>query len=320
MRRALGLLVIVFVVILGMLVYSYDNSNEFVSESIPVYQVELVEEYTEEDVQLEGEDDYSDVGLIVDNLEDVEEEDIDEQESYDYWMDIEQDSEEEEDEVIEEEEELVEDDYESSEETSDDDELIVDDEPVEDNVEDFSSYSEGCMSGGDTFGIWEVVFAGYGCVEVVDEVLTMEPAKAEDGETHAALVVGDSFEGSLEVDVRTVEQLKDTSEYWETAWVAWNYEDNEHFYYFILKENGYELGKRDPAYEGNQRFLVTGNEITLDIGEWNNFRIEQDGGYIEVYVDGVKILYFLDEETPYTSGKVGFYTEDALVEFDNVNV
>ncbi len=285
MRKVLGLLIIVLVLVLALLVFSYDASEEFVSEEIYVYQPDLdLDEIDDVDYV-----DYSGVGEIVEPEVEEEEEDDNDQDS-----------------IV-----LVEVEY--------DDEEVVEEEDYN-TYEDFSSYDATLMSGGDTFGIWEVVFAGGGYVQVVDEVLTMYPKNDETGDVHSALVVGDSFEGYFSTDFRTIEQLEDPIEYWHTNWLVWNYEDNDHFYYFILKENGYELGKRDPDYDGGQRFLVTGHEITLDIGEWNNFEVFQEDNFMEIYVDGVKVCEFLDEETPYTSGKVGFYTEDALVEIDNVIV
>ena len=43
---------------------------------------------------------------------------------------------------------------------------------------------------------------------------------------------------------------------WEVGWLLWRYTDNDHFYSFIVKPNGFELGKQDPAYPGRQRFLA----------------------------------------------------------------
>ena len=45
---------------------------------------------------------------------------------------------------------------------------------------------------------------------------------------------------------------------WEVAWLLWHYTDDQHFYSIVLKPNGWELGKEDPAYPGAQRFLATG--------------------------------------------------------------
>src|SRR5207302_4803396 len=109
-------------------------------------------------------------------------------------------------------------------------------------------------------------------------------------ETHSSLVVGPSFSNPLTflVSAKTVAQLRQGSDpnYWEIAWVIWHYQDNNHFYYFIAKPNGWELGKEDPAYSGSQRFLETGSSPAFPIGSWRNIKIvETVQNTITVYVD-----------------------------------
>lgn len=149
-------------------------------------------------------------------------------------------------------------------------------------------------------------------------------ASTDPGETHAALVVSrESFSGqySFAAAVQTSDQLRETTPAnpWETAWLVWGYQDNQHFYYFTLKTNGWELGKVDPAYPGAQRFLATGDSQKLEIGAWHDFQIEVNGASFTVKIDGTVITTFTDQQGPlYTSGKIGFYTEDAEIRVDNV--
>jgi len=49
-------------------------------------------------------------------------------------------------------------------------------------------------------------------------------------------------------------------------------------------------------------------------------RVVQTGSTIQVYVNNLLITTFTDVESPYTSGRVGLYTEDAESYFDNVSV
>lgn len=150
------------------------------------------------------------------------------------------------------------------------------------------------------------------------QVLILEPkAAARSEDTHAALVVsrGSFLNVLFGGEVMTITQLRTGSpaNEWETAWVVFAYTDNDHFYYLALKTNGWELGKRDPAYVEGQRFLATGPEHASTPGQVAHFEIVQDGGTITVRIDGEPVTTFTDEERPYLSGKIGFYTEDAKV-------
>jgi len=123
----------------------------------------------------------------------------------------------------------------------------------------------------------------------------------------------------MTTSVETLEQLRvGTANPWETAWLVWNYADNDHFYYFAMKPNGWELGKRDPDYAGGQRFLATSTDVTFEVGKWNRFEITQDGNRIAISVDGVELVRFQDLERPYLGGRIGLYTEDARVMLDDV--
>jgi hypothetical protein len=158
---------------------------------------------------------------------------------------------------------------------------------------------------------------------LTNNVLVLEPmASTRASETHAALVLSarsfsDVAFGAI---YRTIAQLRTGSRpnSWETAWAVFGYADNAHFYYVAFKTNGWELGKADPAYPGAQRFLATGDVPTSAIGTDHSFDIKQNGATITVHLDGNHLTTFTDDERPYLSGKVGFYTEDAKVAFDNV--
>mgnify|MGYP000185415742 CR=1 FL=1 len=196
-------------------------------------------------------------------------------------------------------------------------------------AEDFGSFPIGeVWEEGAVLGGWLNEFDGYGSVAVreVDgsPALTAVPARADDpGMTHAALIrttaeFGDTLD--LQVRATTLAQVRTGSDPnpWETAWVAWSYTDAEHFYYVALKTNGWELGKRDPAYPGGQRFLADGRDVTFPVGTAAEVEILQDGAEMTVIVDGVALTTFEDTERPYLAGAVGLYTEDAAVAFDDV--
>jgi len=196
--------------------------------------------------------------------------------------------------------------------------------------ESFSGYiADTCFSDGTSFGPWTVVFAGFGCVKVesdgVNSWLHAVPKAPKGGNTHSALTVGPEFSDAITygVNINTVGQTRTKMKprSWEVGWVVWNYTDNDHFYYFIPKTNGWELGKRDPAYTGGQRFLSTGTSPTFPIGQSYSVRITQNAtNTMSASVNGQLLTTFTDTERPYTSGKIGLYTEDAHVHFDDIFV
>jgi hypothetical protein len=153
-------------------------------------------------------------------------------------------------------------------------------------------------------------------------VLVLSPrASTRPGETHAALALSNtSFAGDLTFRgrVKTVRQLRSGSppNPWECAWIVWNYQADR-FYYVAIKSNGWEIGKHDRAYRGNQRFLRTG-EAYYAIGEWHDFEITQRQNEISVRIDDIDVASFVDLVRPYTSGKFGFYTEDAEIQIGDI--
>jgi hypothetical protein len=197
-------------------------------------------------------------------------------------------------------------------------------------IETFSAFPlERCFQDGERVGSWLFAFNGFGCVAAVsvngNTLLAERPAEStSEYETHAALAVGPSASGdvSVQASLITTRQLRlgTAPNAWEVAWLLWHFADNTHFYYFIPKPNGWELGKADPAYPGAQRFLATGTWPVFPVGTWNRVSITQVGQTIDVSVNGELLTRFTDRERTYTSGRVGLYTEDAESYFDDVSV
>ncbi|MBV8636500.1 MAG: hypothetical protein JO322_00305 [Candidatus Eremiobacteraeota bacterium] len=177
-------------------------------------------------------------------------------------------------------------------------------------------------------GNWLARFSGYGRISVVSDPLfgnalelAPKPAGAS-SETHAALVTTlDSFEDfDATVQMNTLRQSKSSPGPGDVGWFLWRYSDNQHFYYFSLKPNGWELGKEDPGYKRSQRFLSSGTEPHLVLGTPNVVRVVQRSATIWVYVDGQSVTQFSDLERPYFLGSLGLYCEDSIVRFGSVNV
>ena len=182
-----------------------------------------------------------------------------------------------------------------------------------------------CVNDGGSLGDWTSVFAGYGCnsVEVFDGVMCLHispEAQSDPDLTKSGLIVGPEKNGDLSFTCRvfTAKQLRTGSEpnFWEVGWVVWNYTSAENFYYFILKPNGWELGKRDPNYDGGQRFLQTGSNPFFPIQTWYEVEVSQSDATIFVSVDGDALIRFTDDEDPYLFGQIGVYSEDAKAYFD----
>jgi hypothetical protein len=197
----------------------------------------------------------------------------------------------------------------------------------------FDSYPLGTWAEGSTHGNWTVNFNGGGTVKILNpggpegRVLDQQPADVDvTGQpTHASLVTStQSFGSSIDATfrVKTLAQLRNVNPNpWEVAWVVTDFTDNDHFYYFTCKPNGVELGKRDPAYPGGQRFLYTAASPTCQVGNsWQNLRVVRSGNVIKAYRGTTLVTSFTDNETPYTGGKVGLYNEDARTQVASVTV
>lgn len=172
---------------------------------------------------------------------------------------------------------------------------------------------------------WTLVFAGHGSATAEDGSVVLEPQKAQSADTtHGGLVVtseGHPNDTTFTVTVHTEQQLRDGAPNpWEVGWVLWNYQDNEHFYAVALKPGGWEISKQDPAYRGNQRFLLTGTEPVFPIGSDYQVTVTQSGATMTVAVDGTQLGTVTDTERPYTEGAIGLYTEDARVRFSGLSV
>lgn len=188
----------------------------------------------------------------------------------------------------------------------------------------------GCASGaaGTPHGGWHVAYTGYGSVRAAsqggDPGFALTPARPESAAaTHAALVLSarNWRDFTLVVRLRTTSQLrKPRPNSWEVGWLLWHYTGEHHFYYLILKPDGFELGKEDPAYPGGQRFLVTSTQPSFPVGRTYVVRIGQRANVMSVTVGGRSLVRYADPNDPYRSGLVGLYTEDATASYQIVSL
>ena len=168
---------------------------------------------------------------------------------------------------------------------------------------------------------------------IPDRLLRMQPlASTQPGETHAVLAVSHGSFGAggtpytFRGELRTVRQLRTPApNAWEVAWIVWNYADNDHLYYVVLKPNGWEIGKRDPRYavpgvNDGQKIIATGESLKLQVGRWYRFEVKVAGAQAQILVDGVPVAQFRDTDSaPLLGGRVGLYGEDALCEWRAVS-
>lgn len=194
------------------------------------------------------------------------------------------------------------------------------------------------LADGDTSpnGKWYCDYAGLGCVRtIITSTATRQHAMQEkpmvstsSEETHACLVTSTSKYSDLELRVRmrTRKQLRTGSKPnpWECAWLMWRYIDQWHHYYFILKPNGIEIGKKDNDKQAEEQiFLYTASSPKLTLDSWSNIKIRQIDDRIRVWRGSSLIADFVDStmsETLAKAGAAGLYCEDALVQFDNVYI
>jgi hypothetical protein len=138
-------------------------------------------------------------------------------------------------------------------------------------------------------------------------------------ETHSALITTKRTwsDQTFTVNASTLAQLRVGSlpNPWEVAWLMFRFQDLQNYYYFILKPNGIELGKKQGS--DAQIFLVTADTPALSLGQPAILQVKTLGPRIRVSVNGVQVIDFTDPN-PLRSGSIGLYEEDSQVRFDSL--
>jgi hypothetical protein len=187
-------------------------------------------------------------------------------------------------------------------------------------------------------GKWTTAYTGFGQVGVKAEsggnniLYEFPKISTQSGETHSSLILStQKFSNSIiELDMRTGKQLRQNSppNTWEAGWIMWRFADDFHHYFFVLKTNGIEFGKKDNNCNcEKQVFLNTGTNPKLVLNQWAHIKISSTGKHTTIWVntgsDNVKVVDMDDPSynSPQMSGGViGLYSEDASVAFDNVKI
>ncbi|HKT35539.1 MAG TPA: hypothetical protein VJR03_11965 [Nitrospira sp.] len=101
---------------------------------------------------------------------------------------------------------------------------------------------------------------------------------------------------------------------WYTIWPLIAFVNDTTHYYFNLKTNGWELGKKDndhPPTEELQEFLATGNSPNAVIGQWNTIEwwVTKDTAStnlrIRVDVNGMTVVDMVDNQPWQRNGTIG---------------
>jgi hypothetical protein len=141
-------------------------------------------------------------------------------------------------------------------------------------------------------------------------------APTSPSETHSALITSKKTWSNVTFSVNetTLEQLRVGSapNPWEVGWLMFRFQNLQNYYYFILKPNGIELGKKQGS--DAQIFLVTADTPQLSIGMPYTLKVAVSGPRIQVSVDGLQVIDFTDPH-PLSSGSIGLYEEDSQARF-----
>jgi hypothetical protein len=168
-------------------------------------------------------------------------------------------------------------------------------------------------------GLWRVWWGDVRTTRAGLVLASRSPTRLD--ETHSALVTTHRTWRDLSFEFTTTPlrqlRLNAPGNTWETSWVVFRFRDLANYYYFMVKPNGWELGKKHGS--DAQIFLATGESPSLGIGATARMRIVARGARIQAWVDGVRILDFVDSK-PLPGGAVGLYQEDAKVRFGLVRV
>src|SRR5205807_1100591 len=129
---------------------------------------------------------------------------------------------------------------------------------------------------------------------------------------------------------------------WYTLWPLIAYVNDTTHYYFNLKTNGWELGKKDndhPASEEIQEFLNQGSSPKAVIGQWNTIEwwvakdVASANMRIRVDVNGATVVNMVDNQPWQRNGttgtgtspfflnaakKVSLYNEGSQISWDDV--
>ena len=185
-------------------------------------------------------------------------------------------------------------------------------------------------------GKWKMKYLSGGKTAVANEVLTTYPATATTStKTFSTLVTStQKFHNfQLDFDMRTNKQMRTgtSPKSWETAWLFFRYTDerpSNHHYWFLLKTDGYQFGKKDNAPGDStterQIFLKEGQSPAAKIGSFQHITVKAVNYRFTISVGGQTVVDMIDpkinDPSKMSEGVLGLYEEDSSASFDNIKL
>lgn len=171
---------------------------------------------------------------------------------------------------------------------------------------------------------------GGGFTSWANSTLTEEPKTASSTtETYSAFQVSTKalrMPYRVRFTMTTNKQLRQNStpNPWEVAWFAFAYKPDGRFKYLILKPDGYGIELGESLLNDQQNFLWTSpfGQDQFPVATTYNVEVRAENNMITMLVNGQTYLIYTlsSKDILDLNGALGLYTEDARVQFSNVQV
>ncbi len=105
----------------------------------------------------------------------------------------------------------------------------------------------------------------------------------------------------VEFDMKTINQLKQGSppKTWEADWFIFSYTDTFHYYWLLIKPDGFAFGKKDcNTYSDpvdGQKYLITKSSPILKLNTSQHLKVAAIGNHFKVWVDNKLVVDFIDK-------------------------
>lgn len=108
---------------------------------------------------------------------------------------------------------------------------------------------------------------------------------------------------------------------WEVGWIGfnWTYDaaGKKKTNFFVAKTNGIQL--ENSFDEIGETFLFTAPLPTIQVGTYYDIQLIKQGKNLKAWVDGNVVLDITNPNLYNVPGQLAFYSEDAVVRFQNVS-